>query len=68
MKKTRIIALLLCLVMVAFSFAACGKKNNTASTTAKATTPATTTAAGTDATTAAAGTITPWSSLTAGAI
>jgi len=54
MSKTRIIALLLCLVMVAFSFAACGKKNNTASTTAKATTPATTTAAGTDATTAAA--------------
>ena len=54
MSKTRIIALLLCLVMVAFSFAACGKKNNTASTTANATTPATTTAGGTDATTAAA--------------
>lgn len=54
MKKTRIIALLLCLVMCVFAFASCGKKNNTASTTANATTPATTTAGGTDATTAAA--------------
>lgn len=52
MKKTRIIALFLCLLMCAFSFAACGKKNGTASTTAKEATAAGTTAAATDATTA----------------
>ncbi|MBP5349966.1 MAG: hypothetical protein J6Z13_06425 [Clostridia bacterium] len=51
MKKTSIIALFLCLVMVAFSFASCSKKNNTASTTAKPATAAGTTA---EATTAAA--------------
>ena len=54
MKKTSIIALFLCLVMVAFSFASCGKKNNTASTTAKPATAAGTTA---EATTAAATTV-----------
>ena len=54
MKKTRIIALLLCLVTCVFAFASCGKKNNTASTTAKPATAAGTTAAATDATTAAA--------------
>ena len=51
MKKTSIIALFLCLVMVAFSFASCSKKNNTASTTAKPATAAGTTA---EATTVAA--------------
>ena len=51
MKKTRIIALLLCLVMCVFAFASCGKKSNTASTTANGTTPAST-AGATDATTA----------------
>ena len=54
MKKTRIIALFLCLVVVAFSFAACGKKNNTASTTAKPATAAGTTAEATTAGTTAA--------------
>ena len=54
MKKTSIIALFLCLVMVAFSFASCGKKNNTASTTAEPATAAGTTA---EATTAAATTV-----------
>ena len=57
MKKTSIIALFLCLVMVAFSFASCGKKNNTASTTAKPSTAASTTAAATEATTAVATTV-----------
>ena len=59
MKKTRIIALFLCLLMCAFSFAACGKKNGTASTTAKEATAAGTTAAGTEATTAAGTTAAP---------